>query len=860
MVGQQKLEAIVRKFVPRRGMIPNGARAEYQDIRGGHPDFEFELALQAAQVKGIVKSTLQTDDEDGTVKPQYSGQSGRSVNSEESFNQWFKTYGIADGRYGNTEQKIILTLTETAEGSGVFEYGSETFFPLDDPSIFVADSQGQPQVTWLDTEGFEWRRIPTTDASGNTSLRTIFVDAEGKQIEWRDSNRERDRNNRLLPHTYHFTLELHHTFAYKPGSEDWIFEFRGDDDLWVFIAGRLVIDLGGVHNPLDGRVRLGDLKLNDQDEIDPNGTKPLLEFGREYSFDLFYAERHTAGARFRVTTSIPFDPKVEIKAGSNAQEPPAGQAATPTQWGEFTISLASEKTLDKPLVINFQASGQAAIGTGAQNNDYRLKLKDANGNLQGDWLSGQVTIPAGQKEVKLAVVPFGDNDFNEEQESVILTLIDGLDYDLTGNRDAEIKIIDFVPQLPVVTILATVPEAQEPAPGEAAKPEDTGEFTIKRVGQNLRNALTVKFNLPTGRATFGDDYRFRLKAPSGGFQGWLPPNATSVDIPAGQSEVRIAVVPIGDRNPRNAPVQEPEEDVVLTLIDDPGQYKRGNPFSDRVLIKDYVRPPQPVVTLRAIDAEAQEPAPGQVATPLQVGVFLISVQTAVAHSGLTLPFNISGNARRGSDYVLKNENGSVLTQNMVAIAPGKNSIRITVSPLADQLGNEGDEYVVMTLLPGTGYDLGREYTDTVLIRDRPIESRVVAEVEAIDAEAKEPLIVNGRVREPGDNGTFQIRLSQQAPPGGVTVQYAISGTATSSGGTRDFILNPNRNSIHIPAGSRHANITVEPLADTQFNEPTETVILTIQPGSRYFLPENRKKKRWDQVSIQNNKPEGTIGG
>ncbi|MBD1996848.1 fibro-slime domain-containing protein [Leptolyngbya sp. FACHB-541] len=843
---EQKLEAIVRKFVPRRGMTPGGT-ADYVNIPGGHPDFEFENARTTGAVKGIVKSTLRKNEEDGLFKPQYSGQSQGTVSSEASFNQWFTTYGVTDTSYGNSEQKIILPLAEKAGQPGVFEYSSEAFFPLDEENLFVRTDQGQPQVTWLNTEGFEWRRIPT--ASGSTSLRTIFADARGGQIEWRD------RQNKLLPHTYHFTLELHHTFAYKPGAENWTFEFRGDDDLWVFIAGKLVIDLGGVHSSLDGRVRLGDLKLNDQDEIDPNGTKPLLEFGKEYSFDLFYAERHTSGARFRITTSIPFDPKVEIEAGKDAQEPAPGQVAVPAQMGEFTVRLTGDKTSNKPLVVSFQTSGQATIGTGAQNNDYRLKLKDANGNPQGDWLTNSVTIPSGQKEVKIAVVPFSD-EFTEEQESVILTLIDGLDYDLADKTEAEIKIIDFVPPLPVVTIRATIPEAKEPAPGQAALPEDMGEFTIRRVGQNLRRPLTVKFRPPEGTATLNTDYRLRLKAANGALQEWLAAN--SVIIPAGQSEVRIAVVPVGDRNQRNRPVREPDETVILTLNNDPA-YQRGRPLRDEVVIKDYVAPSKPIVTLRAIDDEAEEPAPGQAATPQQVGAFLISVRSAVAHPGLTVRFRLSGDARRGSDYVLKDESGNLIAENTLAIAPGKDRVRITVVPLADRLGSEGYEYVIMTLLRSTGYDLGREYADTVRIKDRTISSRMLAEIEAIDDSAEEPFIVNGQVVEPGDNGTFQIRLSQKAPSGGVTVHYAISGTTERSDGTRDFVLDPNRTWVHIPEGKRHDNIVVRPIADTQFQEATETVRLTLQPGSKYFLPENKKKKRWDEVSISNRNREGRIG-
>lgn len=90
-------------------------------------------------------------------------------------------------------------------------------------------------------------------------------------------------------HNFHYTVKTHSRFVYKKGSGQ-TFYFNGDDDVYVFVNGQLVLDLGGAHSQLNASVNLDTL----------SASKPSLDLknGKAVDFDFFYCERHTSQSNF----------------------------------------------------------------------------------------------------------------------------------------------------------------------------------------------------------------------------------------------------------------------------------------------------------------------------------------------------------------------------------------------------------------------------------------------------------------------------------------------------------------------------------------------------------------------------------
>ncbi|MBR2210041.1 MAG: fibro-slime domain-containing protein [Fibrobacter sp.] len=165
------------------------------------------------------------------------------------------------------------------------------------PEVVATDKRGKKYTNAvcrdidlkLDEEGFWLADITNNQGNCNDPVNPGFFPID--DLEYLDSaktvkNPKFDWGASGCKHNYSFAMKISAQFKYVKGQ---YFEFRGDDDVWVFINNRLVVDIGGCHNPEEGAVNLDTLGLTE---------------GEEYPFHIFFSERQVTGSNFKMRTSI----------------------------------------------------------------------------------------------------------------------------------------------------------------------------------------------------------------------------------------------------------------------------------------------------------------------------------------------------------------------------------------------------------------------------------------------------------------------------------------------------------------------------------------------------------------------------
>jgi fibro-slime domain-containing protein len=218
-------------------------------------------------------------------RPKYNSSTGHFTDNVP--NEWVTTNWDSTKQFANIVMYDSLKFRQKKKGSGadtdttIFTFGDSSWIYKQDSIWFVKGCNCTTKVVYWPGDTITMYFPPKEYKFMPLKNRGFGYDAS----KWFPKNYS---NTCATKCNFSYTMELHRTFTYKPGQT---FFFRGDDDVWVFINNKLVIDLGGSHSV-------------DSENVNLDTIHPTLISGQKYWFDFFYCERDVDKSNIYISTNM----------------------------------------------------------------------------------------------------------------------------------------------------------------------------------------------------------------------------------------------------------------------------------------------------------------------------------------------------------------------------------------------------------------------------------------------------------------------------------------------------------------------------------------------------------------------------
>lgn len=287
--------------------------------------------------------------------------------SNKDYNKWTGLWDASgNNNYSRAEDKLYTAsnlvkpeLTKSSDGTagqiqfnypqaGIFDEkdktGKKVYEEVEIP--FVKGSNG-----YYEYDSSKYGVQFNGDASSNTRL--SVTNANGGFFPFGTTSDETK---------FHFGMNMGVNFYMtkdgKINNQDIQFNFSGDDDVWVFVDGKLVLDIGGIHDAVAGSINFrtgaANVYVGKTSTIDKNksigniyetlfGTtaKAWREQDKMHTLQVFYLERGAGVSNCKIGFNLPLQDTLEVKKvlGNEDKQDGVDNGLNALKDKEFTFQL-----------------------------------------------------------------------------------------------------------------------------------------------------------------------------------------------------------------------------------------------------------------------------------------------------------------------------------------------------------------------------------------------------------------------------------------------------------------------------------------------------------------------------------------
>lgn len=242
---------------------------------------------------------------------------------------WYEyNSSISHAQYDNESRSVKLYYENLAAS----EDTAAGFFPFDD--INSAAVNGSGDFVFSHRTFSEWENAYATHAS----------DYKGTYVD----NSANLQNGMVMD--FDFYLPENGTVDGTVDGEQIQFEFSGDDDMWVFVDDKLVLDIGGGHNPVSGNINFATGKATVESAITREDSNPTartvdvnLAQDEYHNIKIFYLERFGGESNCRISFNLPAVPQKSITVEKDMTDPDGNSVSTNDTFS-FKLETSDERT------------------------------------------------------------------------------------------------------------------------------------------------------------------------------------------------------------------------------------------------------------------------------------------------------------------------------------------------------------------------------------------------------------------------------------------------------------------------------------------------------------------------------------